>query len=166
MAIISPILQDYRKKHRIKQVGCFDGNKSKFISLPFNVRTPINGYNYYFDADSSLDGDKVVISEIALVSSTAQARLFTSNGSNSVDNYPSSALNRGSLYICDINQQVVSVLPLSSLCAETNGGKPAFTWFDTQIWANCYILFQTQLTPATSYGLGLRVTYFDKYINA
>jgi len=166
MALITPILEDYRKKHRIKQVGCFDGNKSKYISLGFVDKTPIDGVNYYFNPDSSIDGDKVVISEIAVVSSTAQSKIVGNNGNNNMDNYASSALNRASLYICDINQQVISVLPLASLCAELNGGKPAFTWFDTHVWANCYILFHTQLTPATSYGLGIRVTYFDKYINA
>jgi hypothetical protein len=166
MALISPILEDYRKKHRLKQVGCYDGNKSKVVSLAFVDRAPVDGVAYYFNADSTLDGVNVVISEIAIVSSTAQEKIIGNNGASNSDTYPSAQLNRASLYICDDRQQVISVLPLSSLCAELNGGKPAFTWFDTQVWANCYILFHTQLTPATTYGLGIRVSYFDKYINA
>lgn len=164
MPLISPILEDYRKKHRLKQVGCYDGNKSKVVSLPFNNGSPVNGFAYYFPADPMLDGDKVVISEINIVSSTAQSNVFDNKGST-VDNYPRAQLNRGVLVMVDAQQTILSVLPLYSLCQENNGGKPAFVWFDTHVWQNCYILFGTQLTPATSYGLAIRVSYFDKYIN-
>lgn len=164
MALISPILEDYRKKHRLKQVGSYDGNKSKVVSLPFNNFTPVDGFNFYFPSDPMLDGINVVITEISLVSATAQLQVYDNKGFV-VDNYPSAQFNRGVLVMVDDKQTVLSTLPLFSLCQEVNGGKPTYVWFDTHVWQNCYVLFDQQLTPATSYGLAIRVTYFDKYIN-
>jgi hypothetical protein len=165
MALISPIIEEYRKCHRLKQVGSYDGNKSKVVSLPFNNFTPIDGFNFYFPADPMLDGENVVITEISVVSSTAQSQVFSRNGTV-VDNYPASQLNQAILVMVDKDQTVLATLPLYTLCQEVNGGKPSFVWFDSHVWQNCYILFDAQLTPATSYGLNIRVTYLDKYINA
>lgn len=164
MALISPIIENYRKCHRLKQVGSYDGNKSKVVSLPFDNFTPVDGFNFFFPSDPMLDGENVVITEISLVSATAQSNIFNNKGFV-VDNYPASQYNRGVLVMVDDKQTILSVLPLYSLCQEVNGGKPAYVWFDTHVWQNCYVLFDQQLTPATSYGLAIRVSYFEKYIN-
>jgi hypothetical protein len=165
MQLITPILEEYRAKKRLKQLGCYSGDRSKTIEIGFDVKTPIAGQNYYFKPDNSLNCDKVVITEIAIVSSTEQGKVQSANGTYSLDNLAFTLLNQGYLCICNKEQQVISTIPLINLVSVANGERPCFTWFDCQVWDSCYFIFETTTSITSSNGLVFRITYFDKVIN-
>jgi hypothetical protein len=163
MKLITPILEDYRKKHRVKQVGSYDGNGSKVITQSFRNKAPQVGIPYYFTPDKSLDGERVIITEIALVSAAEQPILLTSSG-NIISNIPDTAYPQGYFVAVDAQQQIICQIPLYNLCARVNGGKPCYTWLETHIWENCYILLDNVTTFDSSHGLVWRITWLNRYV--
>jgi hypothetical protein len=163
MQLITPTLTNYRKEHRIKQVGSYDGNRSKVIEQSFRVKQPAVGLPYYFTADPTLDSSRVIITEIAIVSSTAQTDL-TSVGTNLQVNLPSTALVDGYFVAVDAKQQIICQIPMHTMCAEVNGGKPCFVWLEDHVWENCYWLVDNIANFDSGKGLVWRITWFDRYL--
>jgi hypothetical protein len=163
MRLISNIIEQYRKDKKTDEVGSYVGNKTKLIPVPFNQKAPVVGLPYYFAADNSLDGDKVVISQIELLDVTQVTKV--QSGANLVDGLPYSVLNQGIFVAVNIKQEIICQIPLYNLCTIPNGEKPCLTWLTEHVWGNCYILF-TSLTGIGAQGLNFRVSYFDKLIPA
>lgn len=164
MGIITPIVEDYRLKKRLKQVGCFDGNRSKTLEIGFDVKLPIAGQPYYFKPDTSLDGVNVVITQIAFVVSTEQSKVSSINGTYTLDNLPSTTLKNGYLVIVDKQQRVTNIIPLFSMINAVNGGKPCFTFLEDYVWENCYVLFETITGITATNGIVVRVTYLERVL--
>lgn len=163
MQLVSPIIADYRKKHRLKQVGAYCGNRSKVIEQSFRQKQPAVGIPYFFDADPQLDSSRVIISEIAIVSSTEQTALM-SQGVNIQLNVPSTALAEGYFVAVDAKQQIICQIPMHNLCAPVNGGKPCYVWLENHVWENCYWLVDNIANFDSGKGLVWRITYIDRYI--
>jgi len=163
MRLISNIIQQYRKDKKTDEVGAYVGNKTKLIPVPFNAKQPSVGLPYYFAADSSLDGDKVVITQIELVAYEQLTYVATSSG-GFVDNIPYAQFNKGIFVAVNIKQEIICQIPLYNLCTIPNGEKPCLTWLTEHVWGNCYILLDNITTFDISHGLNFRVSYFDKLI--
>ena len=107
-----------------------------------------------------LDGQNATITAIEIVPSTELAQLPT--GQTNVD---SSILPNGVLYMSNLKRQIIAQLPLYGLQRTPNNGKPTFTYFNDQVWQNCYVEFTstgftTPITPLT-----FRVYYVPKIKN-
>jgi hypothetical protein len=163
MRLVSNIIEQYRKEKKTDEVGAYAGNKTKLISVPFNVTSPQVGLPYFFAADNSIDGEKVVITQIELLDVTQLSKV--QSGANLVDGLNYSVFNQGIFVAVNIKQEVICEIPLYNLCTIPNGEKPCLTWLNDHVWGNCYILF-TSLTGIGAQGLNFRVSYFDKQIPA
>lgn len=107
-----------------------------------------------------LDGINATITAIEIVPSTELTILPT--GQTNVD---SSILNNGVLYVSNLKRQIIATLPLYGLQRSANNGKPTFTYFNDQVWQNCYVEFTSSgfTTPVTP--LTFRVYYVKKQKN-
>lgn len=164
MRLVSHYIEQYRKEKKTDEVGAYSGNKSKLIPVPFNATQPAVGLPYFFAADSSLDGDKVVITQIELVA--YEQLTLVNTGSAVVDNIPYNFFNQGIFVAVNLKQEVIMQIPLYNLCTIPNGEKPCMTWLTEQVWGNCYILLDDVTAYDASHGLNFRVSYFDKQIPA
>lgn len=91
----------------------------------------------YFDSNTMLDGDNCTITAIELL---PVATLSASpNGQSPIDG--ATVFPRGILTISDLKRSIIAQLPLTSLITSNNAGKLKFTFFNTQVWQNCYIEF-------------------------
>ena len=107
-----------------------------------------------------LDGQNCTITAIEIVPSTELTILPT--GQTNVD---SSILPNGVLYLSNLKRQIIATLPLYGLQRSANNGKPTFTYFNDQVWQNCYVEFTSSgfTTPTTP--LTFRVYYVNKQKN-
>jgi hypothetical protein len=52
-----------------------------------------------------------------------------------------------------LRREIIAELPLEQLIAPSiggangNNGRPCLTWFNSQVWQNCYVQFTTTGTP-------------------
>ena len=166
MQLITPIIEDYRLKHRLRTVGCsYDGDKSKVIQQGFDQKVPSVGLPYYFKNDLSLDCDKVIITSVDILINTQVEKVDTQAGGNpTLDNLALDTLKRGYVVFQDHEQKIINLLPMYSLASEGNGLKPTNLWLDTQIWSNCYFIFDSITNVNATKGMVFRITYFDKLI--
>ena len=107
-----------------------------------------------------LDGLNATITAIEIVPSTELT--YLPNGQANVD---SSILSSGVLYVSNLKRQIIAQLPLYGLQRSANNGKPTFTYFNDQVWQNCYVEFTSSgfTTPITP--LTFRVYYVPKIKN-
>jgi len=162
MRLVSSIIEQYRKEKKTDEVGGYIGNKTKLIPVPFNVNSPVVGLPYFFAADNSIDGEKVVITQIELLDVTQVSHV--QSGANLVDAVAYNLFNQGIFVAVNIKQEIICQIPLYNLCTVPNGEKPCLTWLQDHIWGNCYILFTSLTGGITNKGLNFRVSYFDKQI--
>ena len=111
------------------------GEKSMLVQLtpPTNAQW---GQAMYFDSQTMLNGDNAIITGIELISYTTLAKSPDGLTPMDVSLYP-----YGTLVISDIKRDLIAQLPLQILRPSLNNGKIKFTYFDTQLWQNCYVNF-------------------------
>lgn len=165
MGLISKYIESYRKAKRLRQLGCYDTNKSKLISVSFENGIPSVGVPYYFKADLSLDAKNCVITQIAWVTSTELLNVQTSSG-NWAGDALSTSVGMNALFVAvDSNQHIICQIPISCLASPLDGERPTFFWLDTHIWSNCYLLFDSVSGITTSNGLNFRVSYLEREVS-
>ena len=71
----------------------------------------------------------------------------------------------GVLTISDLKRQIIAQLPLTSLITTNNGGKLKFTFFNTQVWQNCFIEFTLNNVTNIDNPILLNVYYVPKVKN-
>jgi hypothetical protein len=155
--LISPIINYFLANNMAKDYTDVQGEMSMLVQL-----TPNNLVGYqepmYFDSQSILDGENATITGIELVNTTELSK--TPNGGN--DTIDSVNFPYGVLYISDIRNQVIAELPLTSLQRTTNNGKLKFTYFNTQLWANCRVEFNLAPFSSPTIPLLFNIYYIPK----
>lgn len=157
-AVVSPIINYFLTHNLCKDYTAIEGEMSTLVTLNF----PNSNYQqpYYFSSQTMLDGQNCTITALEIVPSTELVSL--PNGQLNVD---SSILTNGVLYVSNLKRQIIAQIPLTTLVRTNNGGKPTFTFFNDQVWQNCYVEFTssgfaTSITPLT-----FRVYYVTKQKN-
>jgi hypothetical protein len=115
----------------------------------------------YFDSNTMLDGDNCTITAIEVL--PVQALSQSPNGQTPIDGgtvFPS-----GILTISDLKRQIIAQLPLTSLVTQNNNGKLKFTYFNTQVWQNCFIEFTLNNVTNIDNPILLNVYYVPKVKN-
>ena len=114
----------------------------------------------YFDSQTMLDGENATITGIEFVN--ANQLIKTPSGQTTVDAlyYPN-----GLLTISDLSKSIIAQLPLTSLISQSNGGKIKFTFFNTQLWANCFVDFTAGAFSSPTIPLLFNVYYVPKVKN-
>ena len=127
------------------------------------LNPPLNGTYQepmYFDSQTILDGENATITGIEFVNTNQL--IATPSGQQTVDavNY-----RYGLLTISDLKKQIIAQLPLTSLISQSNGGKIKFTFFNTQVWANCFVDFTLAPFSNPNIPLLFNVYYVTKIKN-
>jgi hypothetical protein len=134
--VISPIMNYFLSNNMAKNYAGIEGEKCALIQLnpPLDAafQQPI-----YFDSNTMLDGDYATITAIELLGFNELSA--APNGQTPIDG--ATLFPYGVLTISDLKRQVIAQLPLTSLLTDNNNGKLKFTFFETQVWQNCYIEF-------------------------
>jgi hypothetical protein len=108
-----------------------------------------------------LDGENATITGIEFLTPTS----LSNNTEGLVNDYSNSTAKYGILYISDLKRQVIAQLPLYSLVTQNNGGKIKFTFFNDQVWQNCYIEFNLNNFTTPTQPLMFNVYYVPKIKN-
>lgn len=158
-AVVSPIINYFLTNNLCKDYTAIEGEMSTLVTLNF-PNTGNYQNSYYFSSQTMLDGINATITAIEIVPSTELTILPT--GQTNVD---SSILPNGVLYVSNLKRQIIAQLPLYGLQRSANNGKPTFTYFNDQVWQNCYVEFTASgfTTPVTP--LTFRVYYVKKQKN-
>jgi hypothetical protein len=158
-AVVSPIINYFLTNNLCKDYTAIEGEMSTLVTLNF-PNTGDYQRAYYFASNNMLDGQNCTITAIEVVLSTELTRL--PSGEFNVD---SSILPNGVLYVSNLKRQIIATLPLYGLQRTANNGKPTFTYFNDQVWQNCYVEFTSTgfTTPTTP--LTFRVYYVPKIKN-
>jgi hypothetical protein len=108
-----------------------------------------------------LDGENATITGIEfLIPSTL------SNSPNGlVNDYTNAIAKYGVLTISDLKRQIIAQLPLYSLVTTNNNGKIKFTFFNDQVWQNCYIEFNLNNFTTPTQPIMFNVYYIPKIKN-
>ena len=114
----------------------------------------------YFDSQTMLDGDNATITGIEFVNSNQLVK--TPSGQTTID---ALLYKNGVLTISDVNKTIIAQLPLTSLISQNNGGKIKFTFFNTQLWANCFVDFTLAPFSSPTIPLLFNVYYVNKIKN-
>lgn len=115
----------------------------------------------YFNSQTMLDGENATITGIELLTPTSL--ILSPEGL--VNDYTNSTARYGILYISDLKRQIIAQLPLYSLVTQNNGGKIKFTFFNEQVWQNCYIEFNLNNFTTPTQPLMFNVYYIPKIKN-
>ena len=107
-----------------------------------------------------LDGQNATITAIEIVPSTELSTLPTGQ-----QNLSESVLPNGVLYVSNLSRSIIATLPLYGLQRSANNGKPTFTYFNDQVWQNCYVEFTSNNFTTTITPLTFRVYYVNKQKN-
>lgn len=158
-ALISPIINYFLTNNLCRDYTAIEGEMSTLVTLNF-PDTGLYQKSYYFASQSMLDGQNCTITAIEVVPSTELTSL--PNGQSNLD---ASQLSSAVLYVSNLKRQVIAQLPLTTLVRSNNNGKPTWTFFNDQVWQNCYVEFTNSgfTTPVTP--LVLRVYYVTKQKN-
>jgi hypothetical protein len=154
--VISPIVNYFLANNLAKDYTDVSGEKQTLITLNFATSPTIQQSNY-FPSATFLDGDNATITAIQVVNGTTALTTLP----NGQTNFQESYLNKGVLYISNLKREVIATLPLFSLDPTQNNSKIAFTWFNSQVWQNCYVEF-TDTTFTTNRPLTLLISYIPK----
>ena len=158
-AVVSPIINYFLTHNLCKDYTAIEGEMSTLVTLNF-PNTGNYQNSYYFASQTMLDGINATITAIEVVPSTELT--YLPNGQANVD---SSILSSGVLYVSNLKRQIIAQLPLYGLQRSANNGKPTFTYFNDQVWQNCYVEFTTSGFTTTITPLTFRVYYVPKIKN-
>ena len=140
-----------------KDYTTIEGEMCQFIqinpTLNANFQEPI-----YFDSQTMLDGENATITGIEFLTPTS-----LSNSINGDSNeYTNAIAKYGVLTISDLKRQIIAQLPLYSLVTTNNNGKIKFTFFNDQVWQNCYLEFNLNNFTTPTQPLMFNVYYVPK----
>jgi hypothetical protein len=158
-AVVSPIINYFLTHNLCKDYTAIEGEMSTLVTLNF-PNTGNYQNSYYFASQTMLDGQNATITAIEIVPSPELTKLPT--GQTNVD---SSILPNGVLYVSNLSRSIIATLPLYGLQRSANNGKPTFTYFNDQVWQNCYVEFTLSNFTTTVTPLTFRVYYVPKIKN-
>ena len=158
-ALISPIIQYFLGNNLAKDYTAIEGEMSTLVTLNF-PNTGNYQQSYYMASQTMLDGDNCTITALEIVPSTELTVLPT--GQTNVDQ---SILPNGVFYVANLKRQIIAQIPLTTMVRTNNGGKPTFTFFNDQVWQNCYVEFTSTGFATTTTPLTFRVYYVNKQKN-
>lgn len=115
----------------------------------------------YFNSQTMLDGENATITGIEFLTPTS----LSGTVGGEANEYFNSIAKYGVLYISDLKRQLIAQLPLYSLVTQNNGGKIKFTFFNEQVWQNCYIEFNSNNFTNPIQPLMFNVYYVPKIKN-
>jgi hypothetical protein len=158
--VISPIMNYFLANNMAKDYTTIEGEMCQFIqinpTLNANFQEPI-----YFDSQTMLDGENATITGIEFLTPTS-----LSNSINGDSNeYTNAIAKYGVLTISDLKRQIIAQLPLYSLVTTNNNGKIKFTFFNDQVWQNCYLEFNLNNFTTPTQPLMFNVYYVPKIKN-
>mgnify|MGYP000438945360 CR=1 FL=1 len=158
--VISPIMNYFLANNMAKEYTDIEGEMCQFVqinpTLNNSFQEPI-----YFGSQTMLDGENATITGIEFLTPTS----LSNNTEGLVNDYSNSTAKYGILYISDLKRQVIAQLPLYSLVTQNNGGKIKFTFFNDQVWQNCYIEFNLNNFTTPTQPLMFNVYYVPKIKN-
>ena len=154
--LISPIVNYFLANNLTKDYTDVSGEMQAVITLNFATSPTIQQSNYFASANF-LDGQNATITSIQVVNGTTTLTTLP----NGQTNFNESYLPYGVLYISNLNREVIATLPLVNLDPTQNNSKICFTWFNTQVWQNCYVEF-TNTGFTTNQPLTLLISYIPK----
>lgn len=155
--LISPIVNYFLANNLAKDYTDNTGEMQTLITLNF-PNTGDYQRSYYFASNSLLDGENATITSIQAINGTTTLD-YLPNGQR---NFNESFFEDGVLYISDLKREVIATLPLIILDPTQNNSKPVFTWFNSQVWQNCYVEFTNTAFTTTIRPLTLMVSYIPK----
>jgi len=142
------------------------GEKSMLVQL-----TPPDLAQYdqpmYFDSQTILNGENAFITGIELIVRSQLDK--TPSGLTPIDGN-GGLFRYAILNILDIKNDVIAQLPLQSLVtinqSQNNfNGKIKFTYFDTQLWSNCFVSFAQDPFSSPLEPLLFNIYYIPKQKN-
>lgn len=158
--IVSPIVEYFQRNNMARNYTEPGGERCEMVTLNF----PTQNYQqaYYFAPNNVLDGSNCTITAIEVVPNVIIGEIigvleYIPDGRQ---NFESSGLNNGVLYVSNLQREVISEIPLVSMVRSSNDGKLCFTHFDDQVWQNCYIQF-----TATSFTTAIRPLTLNVWYN-
>lgn len=159
--LITPTLKDYEQKRLIRQYDGIAGQRCTMVTLYF----PTTNYQvpYYFASQTILDGENATITAIEVVRDTDPGVL--ARVPNGDTNFLSAYLPFGVLYMSNVKREIIAEIPLTQLDSTQNSGKKNLTWFDDQVWHNCYVMFLSNTFTIPTIPLTFMVWYLEKTKN-
>jgi hypothetical protein len=158
--VISPIMNYFLANNMAKDYTTVEGEMCQFVQI-----NPTSNASFqepiYFNSQTMLDGENATITGIELLTPTSL--ILSPEGL--VNDYTNSTARYGILYISDLKRQIIAQLPLYSLVTQNNGGKIKFTFFNEQVWQNCYIEFNLNNFTTPTQPLMFNVYYIPKIKN-
>jgi hypothetical protein len=160
---VRKVFDAYDARKMAMPFGDIVAQKVKSVYIPFSASgtyAPADGKAMYFRPDPELDFRNCVIKGIQLVSASEES---SNLGWGEIkDNLPVATLSKGILYISNLKREVIAYLPFNNLIKLENNGKLTQTFFDTQIWQNCYVEFADVIGITSVNGLQFNVYYDEK----
>ena len=163
--LVSPLVQHFLDNKMCRNYTGVEGEKCQLVYLQF----PTQNYqqSYYFAPQTMLDGDNAIITAIEVIpdnSEAAGAEGGFSTLPSGQTNFPTSYFDRAVLYMSNLRREIIAELPLSILNRSANSAKPCFTWFQDQVWQNCYVQLVSNTFPPDQ-PLAFNVWYVEKQKN-
>jgi hypothetical protein len=158
--VISPIMNYFLANNMAKDYTTTEGEMCQFVqinpTLNNSFQEPI-----YFNSNTMLDGENATITGIEFLTPTS----LSNSPEGLVNDYSNSTAKYGILVISDLKRQLIAQLPLYSLVTQNNNGKIKFTFFNDQVWQNCYIEFNLNNFTTPTQPLMFNVYYIPKIKN-
>ena len=160
MQVVSPLVEKMTERRWIRPTQGRQGEYLKSVYLPFTTTgnySVATGKTIYFQPDSTLTSDKVVITGIELVDITTNDTLQTAQGSRT--NLAVNQATKGYFVLSNSRREIIAQIPLACLILNLNGGRPTFTYFDDFSWENCSIYFSNASGITDANGAWFKVFY-------
>jgi hypothetical protein len=158
--VISPIMNYFLANNMAKDYTTTEGEMCQFVqinpTLNNSFQEPI-----YFNSNTMLDGENATITGIEFLTPTS----LSNSPEGLVNDYTNSTAKYGILVISDLKRQLIAQLPLYSLVTQNNNGKIKFTFFNDQVWQNCYVEFNLNNFTTPTQPLMFNVYYIPKIKN-
>jgi hypothetical protein len=157
------LLEKMYSNHLIKPTGSREGEFMKAVFLPFQtsgIYTPSVGKPIYFQPDSVLQSDKVIITGIDFVTATTNTNMLTSSGDRLT--ITDGMATQGFFVLSNNARAEIYQTPLTCLILRLNGGRPTFTYFDDFRWQDCYCYFYNVTDITVAKGLWFNIFYTNK----
>ena len=160
---VSPLIEKMTANRWIRPTQGRQGEYLKSVYLPFTASgnySVATGRSIYFQPDSTLTSDKVIITGIELVDITTNTTLDTPNGTRT--NLSANQASLGYVVISNTRREIIAQIPLACLILNLNGGRPTFTYFDDFQLENCSIYFSSAAGISSANGAWFKIFYNKK----
>lgn len=156
------IMGVYDENQLAMPFGDIVAQKYKAVYIPFSssglysvgVNKPL-----YFRPDPELDYTNCVIKGIELINTTEGAAMF--GWGEIKDPISDTTIRNTILYISNLDREIIATIPLHNLVKAFNDGKLTETYFNSQIWQNCYIEISDTAGVSAANGVWF-VVYYDE----